>query len=139
MIAINQEFTNDPFYRYKMPPILIKKEVNKTVLLNLSEISSSLNTEIEYLMKFLSEDLGTNVSNKNEKIILNGLFENVVLQKSIYSFINKFILCKYCGNPETEIYLKKDYLKNECKACGKKFKIEDDSKTYNFILKKFEK
>lgn len=135
MIAINKDYEDDEFYRYKMPSISIKIETNQTVLNNLVDIGTSLNTKEEYLIKFLSEDLGTNVIVKNKKISLNGIFDKKTIQESIYKFIDNYIICEGCGNPETEMYLKKDYIKTECKACGKKFKILNEYKVSKYIIK----
>lgn len=136
MIAINKEYEDDAFYRYKMPSIIIKTEINQTVLVNLMNIVSSLNSKEEYLIKFLSEDLGTNVIVKNKKISLNGIFNQKTVQESIYKFIENFIICQGCGNPETEMYLsKKKEIKTECKACGKKFKIINEYKVSKYIIR----
>lgn len=134
MISINKKFADDQYYRYKMPSILIKKEGNKTILINLLEIINSLKTKKEYLIKFLSEDLGTNICEKNKCITLNGLFEKTIIQESIYNFIENFIICKSCSNPETELYVKNTILKCRCRACGKKFEIQNNYKVCKYMI-----
>lgn len=136
MIPINKNSIDDPFYRYKMPSIIIKKEVNKTVLINLLDITNSLKTDKEYLCKFLSEELGTSVICKHDKISLNGVFDKTLIQDSIYKFIDIFILCQSCSNPETTMYIKNNQIKTACQACGAKCKINNDYKVIKYIISK---
>ena len=53
----------DPFYRYKMPSLVVKVEGKgngiKTVILNLDDVARSLGRPSIYLMKYFSCKLGT--------------------------------------------------------------------------------
>ncbi len=124
MIPINKESELDPFYRYKMPKILSKNEGNKTRLLNIDSVSKALERHEVFLLKFLGYELGTN-TNINSKI-LNGFFTESVIQETIYKFINTYVCCSKCSNPETILFVLRDKLRTECKACGSKIKIDND-------------
>ncbi|RNF04216.1 eukaryotic translation initiation factor 5 [Trypanosoma rangeli] len=51
------------------------------------------------------------------------------VQEKIYDFIRKFVLCRNCRNPETQLVVetnkKTPYISMSCGACGKVMKISD--------------
>lgn len=122
-ISINQKESDDPYYRYNMPEIQIKQEGSgngkKTVLLNIAEIADTLNRDVAILARFMAQHFGTIISFKKDKWIINGTFDAVHIQKSIYEFIDNFVLCKQCNNPETIFKLdKQNNLRMKCTACS---------------------
>ncbi|CAI5759885.1 unnamed protein product [Candida verbasci] len=128
----------DPFYRYKMPPIQSKTEGRgngiKTAIMNLAEVARALNRPPSYLVKFFGYELGAQT--QLERFLVNGVHDSNELQDSLDGFINKFVLCGSCKNPETEIVLKgKDTLERDCKACGKVTMIDPKHKLYSYIVK----
>lgn len=130
----------DPFYRYKMPPIQSKTEGRgngiKTAIVNLAEVARALNRPPAYLVKFFGYELGAQTQILNDRYLVNGAHDSNELQDSLDGFINKFVLCGSCKNPETEIVLKgKDSLERDCKACGKISMIDPKHKLYSFIVK----
>ena len=54
----------------------------------------------------------------------------------IFNFIEKYILCSECRNPETiyKIKVNKRIIKCLCLACGHMFEINDNDKLSNFII-----
>ena len=133
---------HDPFYRYKMPPIQAKVEGRgngiKTAVLNLSDVARALNRPPQYLLKYFGFELGAQTSGnvETERYLVNGVHEPAKLQDVLDGFINKFVLCGSCKNPETEIIItKNDDLVRDCKACGKRTPMELRHKLSSFILK----
>lgn len=130
----------DPFYRYKMPPLQSKTEGRgngiKTAIVNLGEVSRALNRPPAYLVKFFGYELGAQTQIQTDRYLVNGAHDTSELQDSLDGFINKFVLCGSCKNPETEIVLKgKDTLERDCKACGKVTIIDPKHKLYSYIVK----
>ena len=132
----------DPFYRYKMPPIQSKVEGRgngiKTAIVNLSEVSRALGRPASYIVKYFGSELGAQTSMDEDKnrYLVNGVHDANELQDSLDGFINKFVLCANCKNPETEIQIKeKDNLQRDCKACGHVSIIDPRHKLSTFILK----
>ncbi|ODV78675.1 eukaryotic translation initiation factor 5 [Suhomyces tanzawaensis NRRL Y-17324] len=132
----------DPFYRYKMPLIQSKTEGRgngiKTAILNLAEVARALGRPPAYLVKFFGSELGaqTSIDEKLDRYLVNGAHDSAELQDSLDGFINKFVLCGSCKNPETEIQVKgKDDLQRDCKACGKITMIDLKHKLSSYILK----
>ncbi|RAL63690.1 hypothetical protein DID88_003733 [Monilinia fructigena] len=104
----------DNFYRYKMEKIQSKIEE-----------------------KYFGFELGaqTNTNPADDRWIINGAHEASKLQDYLDGFINKFVLCKECKNPETEVIFKDGNIVLDCKACGKRSLVDPRLKLSGFILK----
>lgn len=132
----------DPFYRYKMPLIQAKVEGRgngiKTAIPNLSEVARALGRPPAYVVKYFGYELGalTSFKEEDDRYLVNGSHAQSELQDSLDGFINKFVLCGACKNPETQIIIKgKGNLQKDCKACGRITDIDLRHKLSSYILK----
>lgn len=132
----------DPFYRYKMQLLQSKIEGKgngiKTVIVNLSSVAASLERPGDYVIKYFGFELGaqTNTSPSDDRWIINGSHEAGRLQELLDGFINKFVLCKKCKNPETTVHIKDGLITLDCKACGQISDVDLRLKLSGFILKR---
>lgn len=132
---------SDPFYRYKMERLQSKVEGKgngiKTVVVNLANVAQQLARPPNYVIKFFGFELGaqTNIDPKDDRWIINGAHEASKLQDLLDIFINKFVLCKDCKNPETVINIKDGDIILDCKACGQMTHADLRHKLASFILK----
>ena len=132
---------SDPFYRYKMERLQSKIEGKgngiKTVVANLPSVAQSLARPPAYVIKWFGFELGaqTNTNPKDDRWIINGAHEASKLQDSLDGFISKYVLCKSCKNPETEIKLKDGRILLDCKACGQRTEADGRHKLGGFIVK----
>lgn len=132
---------SDAFYRYKMERLQTKIEGKgngiKTVVVNLSSVAASLARPGAYVIKFFGFELGaqTNIDPKDDRWIINGAHDAAKLQDHLDGFINKFVLCKKCKNPETDVVIKDDRILLDCKACGQRTDVDLRLKLSGFILK----
>jgi translation initiation factor 5 len=139
-VNIRRDIT-DPFYRYKMEKIQSKIEGKgngiKTVIPNLQSVAQSLARPPNYVIKFFGFELGaqTNKDPKDDRWIINGAHDASKLQDHLDGFINKFVLCKKCKNPETEIHIKDGRILLDCKACGQRSEADPRLKLSSFIIK----
>ena len=131
----------DPFYRYKMERLQSKIEGKgngiKTVVANLSNVADQLARPPNYVIKYFGFELGaqTNIDPKDDRWIINGAHESSKLQDYLDGFINKFVLCKDCKNPETVVNVKDGNILLDCKACGMHTQADMRHKLAQFILK----
>ncbi|KAF1744778.1 hypothetical protein MXB_1026 [Myxobolus squamalis] len=133
----------DPFYRYKMPKLIAKVEGRgngiKTVVSNMSEVAKSLNVPPAYPTKYIGIELGAQVilDSKNDRYIINGSHDNSKLQNVLYEFIDKYLLCSECENPETYMIasVKRDKIKMVCKACGHSSFLAHSHRLNTYIIK----
>ncbi|AEO69215.1 1dfdaf27-9721-4ea9-a566-c6c6ff946c6d [Thermothielavioides terrestris] len=132
---------SDPFYRYKMERLQTKIEGKgngiKTVVVNLSGVAQSLARPGSYLIKYFGFELGaqTNLDPPDDRWIINGAHEASKLQELLDGFITKFVLCKKCKNPETDVHIKDGRILLDCKACGQRSEVDLRLKLSGFILK----
>lgn len=132
---------SDAFYRYKMERLQTKIEGKgngiKTVVVNLSSVAQSLARPGAHIIKYFGFELGaqTNMDPKDDRWIINGAHDAPKLQDHLDGFINKFVLCKKCKNPETDVVIKDGHILLDCKACGQRTDVDLRLKLSSFILK----
>ncbi|KAH7313314.1 domain found in IF2B/IF5-domain-containing protein [Stachybotrys elegans] len=140
LVNIRRDVSDD-FYRYKMERLQTKIEGKgngiKTVVVNLPSVAQSLARPGAYVIKFFGFELGaqTNMDPKDDRWIINGAHDSAKLQDHLDGFINKFVLCKKCKNPETDVVIKDSRILLDCKACGQRSDVDLRLKLSSFILK----
>lgn len=132
---------DDKFYRYRMPLLETKIEGRgngiKTVVPNMTDIARALSRPPTYPTKFFGCELGaqTVIDEKGDRYIVNGAHGADDLRKLLDSFIDKFVLCGACKNPETDLKIKDGDILRDCKACGKRTYVDMRHKLVAYILK----
>ncbi|CAO1619821.1 unnamed protein product [Parajaminaea phylloscopi] len=133
---------DDKFYRYRMPLLQTKIEGRgngiKTVVPNMADIARALSRPPTYPTKFFGFELGaqTTSDEKNDRYIINGAHQADQLRSLLDDFIDRFVLCGACKNPETELKVPKDGpILKDCKACGKRTSVNMAHKLTTFIGK----
>ena len=110
----------------------------KTVIPNMSDIARALSRPPTYPTKFFGCELGaqTSFDEKNDRYIVNGAHDATKLRELLDGFIDKFVLCKSCKNPETDLIITKtDDIIRDCKACGERTGVDMRHKLTTFIIK----
>lgn len=113
----------------------------KTVIPNMSDVARALSRPPAYTTKFFGCELGaqTSLDEKNDRYIVNGAHDADRLRELLDVFIEKFVLCKSCKNPETELIVSKsgrnEEIIRDCKACGKQTDIDMRHKLVTYIVK----
>ncbi|KAL2834180.1 translation initiation factor eIF5 [Aspergillus cavernicola] len=139
-INIRRDVT-DPFYRYKMEPLHSKIEGKgngiKTVVVNLNSVAQSLSRPPAYVIKYFGFELGAQANAKptDDRWIINGAHDARKLQDYLDGFISKFVLCKKCKNPETDVTIKDEKITLDCKACGQRSDVDPRLKLSTFIIR----
>lgn len=89
------------------------------------------------MIKYFGFELGaqTNTNPTDDRWIINGVHEAAKLQDYLDGFISKFVLCKKCKNPETDVVIKDGNIVLDCKACGQRSDVDARLKLSSFILK----
>lgn len=139
-VNINRKIT-DTFYRYKMPKIIAKIEGRgngiKTVIVNMPEVAKALGRPPMYPTKYIGCELGAQVAHdaKNDRYIVNGAHDCVKLQDILDGFIEKFVLCKACENPETYMTVKREKIYMTCTACGETSLLTTNHRLITYVTK----
>lgn len=128
----------------------------KTVIPNMEDVARALNrppTCKPYLghktgmlipsaadpTKFFGCELGAQTTFANDRYIVNGAHQSDRLRELLDAFIDKFVLCASCKNPETELVItgkgNNELIHRDCKACGAQTNLQMSHKLVTFILK----
>lgn len=130
---------NDPFYRYKMPSLVIAHRKARTYLENIDAVFSCLikyaenGNERSYdeIMKWFNYQMNANAKDN----FLSGDHPDNKLLDALHMYIKHYVLCGGCSNPETTLFVAGGKnLFTRCKACGKDVKIENKFEKYNKYL-----
>ena len=142
-LNIDPKKQDDIYYRYKMSAVTTKIEGSgngiKTVIPNISDICKALHRPEEVLLKFLGNELGalSNYIKTDNKYLIMGSHTLSRVQEIIFKFIERYILCGECRNPETDVILssgKHSKITLECRACSRKTMPSIADRTYNFFF-----
>lgn len=109
---------SDPFYRYQMDEVNIQQIKGKTVILNIDTVASNLDRLPQNIVKFMKTQFATAIDYKGGVATISKLLDKNAVQKSIYAFIDTYVLCRKCQNPETTMDVSKHKTTLVCKSCG---------------------
>lgn len=132
MIPVDKT-SKDLFYRYKMAPIEIIKQSNKTLLVNIAQIAKSLHRDPSHIVKYMGMSIGCTQILDGQSFLLNGIFEQNRLQGLLFDYIDQFVLCRTCRNPETKFIVEDNLLKRRCNSCGSVNQQENHKLIKNII------
>ncbi|KAH0792346.1 eukaryotic translation initiation factor 5-like [Histomonas meleagridis] len=123
MIPIKKDA--DEHYRYKMPRITARPQSSgngaKTSILNGKAVAKAIGRPVNYLTQWFGYAFAVQAKQqpKQDIILLNGNHsEGKKLLNSLYEFIDNFVLCPVCQNPETTFEKKNNMLFLHCHSCG---------------------
>ena len=131
----------DPHYRYKMPKIQVVSQGSgngiKTKWINLPEVSNALKVPVEYPLKFIGRELGSNTEIKANSYLINGSHTADKMQEVLDKFIKKYVLCPKCKLPEIhgKISIKKEKgeIRCLCRSCGALSKLDSTHDFASYI------
>jgi len=145
----------DPNYRYKMPgiqvniePIPKRRNRCQTTITNIDRVAKALGVQgipPEFILKWISLELGVQMkiiheARKSRTVTYHNLLAAIQsnqIQPKLASFIENWILCRNCENPETDIWnLDKNTVAQICYACGAKNDINKTGKFETFLRSK---
>lgn len=131
----------DPFQRYKMPSLELRYNHTRkrTYIANTFRVCSSLDRDQDLVALYFKKKLSSSINwiAKQEELELNGVYPAEKLQDILREFIDGYVLCRECSNPETRLRLKSsgDALSMRCKACGMKSTIKIPGAVFGCVLK----
>ena len=103
-----------------MPKLITIAEGASTVITNMERVAKANKGPADKIMNYFGSKLSFRVEIKENTYSLKGSHENQILLTHLYDYIEKFVLCRTCQNPETDDLsgIKND-IKLKCRACGK--------------------
>ena len=111
--------------RFELPKIKGHIQGNRTVLTNFVQIANKLGREPRQMLKFLLKELATpGEIKKSGSIMLGRKIGSNLINEKINLYAEKFVFCKECGKPDTNIKLVDSVIFLKCTACGAEHQIK---------------
>lgn len=126
----------DDHYRYKMPRLTPRTISSgngiKTSILNAKQIAKAIFRTSSCLTHWFGYALAvqSKPTQNQEQIVLNGDHDAKKLQNSLYEFIDNFVLCPVCQNPETICEHQGPNLVLHCNSCGNNSAVQSNKSNY---------
>ncbi len=111
--------------RFNFPKFKSFTQGPKTIIKNFLEVSRKLHRDPKHLMKFILGETGTSGDLSGHRLILKGRKNKRILDSKLKDYINKFVFCKECGKPDTEIRQEGGVPRIKCKACSAKYTVRE--------------
>jgi translation initiation factor 5 len=130
---------DDPWYRYKMPRLIVQEKKGSTLLGNVEDVATSLNRNPSEIIKFFGYELGTRTTICPElhRYCIQGSHLSNDLQRLLDEYIEFYVLCHQCRYPETHYIIHHHELFQECESCGYLTPCDRSEKMEKFLLKVF--
>lgn len=109
--------------RFVIPELSIEYQGNKTILKNFGDLLNVLRRDQKHIARYLLKEFATRGSVKNNTLVLDTRISKENLKKKTESYVQEFINCKVCGEPDTKLVREDRFIFMVCEACGAKGRI----------------
>jgi translation initiation factor 2 beta subunit (eIF-2beta)/eIF-5 len=114
-------------YRYLMPKLVLRPTSRSTDIVNTSAVCHDIGRTAICLRQWFITALSTTagIDEATSEIQIRGIYDGPTLQNLVYDFIDVFVLCQSCENPETVMQAKgPSVLELHCRACGTSSRVQ---------------
>ncbi|KAL1213325.1 Eukaryotic translation initiation factor 2 subunit beta [Cardamine amara subsp. amara] len=102
-----------------MPPQLLAQGSQKTVCLNFAHLCRTMHRKPDHVMKFLLDQMETRgLLNKQQQLETKGLVSSKDFQAVFRRYIDAFVICSCCKNPDTALAEDNGLFTLRCEMCG---------------------
>jgi len=109
--------------RFEVPQVESHIEGIRTIISNFLQIANYLRRNPEHLEKFLQRELAAPSKIENERLIMVKKIPSKKIDEKIALYIEKYVICKECKKPDTELIKQGNFYFIHCLACGAKHSI----------------
>jgi len=109
--------------RFEIPLVESHIEGIRTIISNFLQISDYLRRNPEHLEKFLQKELAAPSKIEGERLIMVKKIPSKKIDEKIALYVEKYVICKECKKPDTELIKEGIFYFIRCLACGAKHSI----------------
>lgn len=110
--------------RFSLPDISVVQQGNKTLLKNFGDILAVVRRDPKHMSKYLFKELATRGSVQNNVLTLDTKASKETLKSKIESYVQEFVQCRVCHEPDTKIMKEGRLTLLVCDACGAKSPVK---------------
>jgi translation initiation factor 2 subunit 2 len=104
--------------RFCIPNAEVLIQGARTIFFNFYDVANALRRDPKHLLKFFLKELATSYEEKDKKVIFQGRFPGVLINRKIELYVRNYVLCPNCDKPDTKV-VKIDRIEfMKCEACG---------------------
>jgi len=111
------------FDRFEIPRPICLIVGNRTLVTNFKEICDRLRRDQTHLLRFLARELATAGTVEGVRAVFQGKFGSTIIERLIERYVQEFVRCTVCGQPDTKIVREDRIHFMICEACGAKSPI----------------
>ncbi len=105
--------------RFSIPKVKGHVEGNKTIISNFVKIAKDLGREPKHMLKYvLGEIAAPGEIVQNKRVIIGSKISSSKINNAISEYAEKYVFCRECGKPETDLLEEDDVYIVKCRACG---------------------
>lgn len=109
--------------RFEVPKPTCSVVGNRTLVTNFKEICDRLRRDQTHLLRFLAREMATAGAVEGVRAVFQGKFGSTVIERLIRQYVQEFVRCPICGQPDTKIVREDRIHFMICEACGAKSPI----------------
>ncbi len=109
--------------RFEIPEAEIRIEGYKTIISNFLQICNFIRRNPEHFKKFLEKGLATGSKIQGNRLILQRKVLIKEVNIRIKEYLERFVICRECKKPDTELTKEHHFNFLHCLACGAKHPI----------------
>lgn len=109
--------------RFQVPEIESHIEGIRTIISNFMQIANYLRRNPEHLEKFLQRELAAPSKLEGDRAVFVKKIPGKKIDEKIILYIEKYVICKECKKPDTELIKQGNFYFIHCLACGAKHSI----------------
>ena len=106
--------------RFELPAVESHVEGIRTIFSNFLQICDYLRRKPAHLEKFLQRELAAPSKMENDRLILTKKIPSRKIMEKLEFYVGKYIICKECKKPDTELTKQGEFMFIHCLACGAK-------------------
>jgi len=112
--------------RFEPPKFEYFIEGNKTIIKNFKNVCDKLRRDPKLLLKFLTKELAVPGEIQGDRAVLQRRLLAEILDKKLSEFIEKFVICKECKRPDTNLQeVGRGIVIMLCESCGARRTIKE--------------
>ncbi|MCL4403127.1 MAG: translation initiation factor IF-2 subunit beta [Candidatus Marsarchaeota archaeon] len=110
---------------FKIPDVESIIQGTKTIIRNIGVIADRARRTPQEIGKFLSKELAVPTSFEDQRLIINGKFQNDELNKRMHTYFETYVICRECHKPDTHLESGgRGMLQLVCEACGARYGVK---------------
>ena len=109
--------------RFEIPRPTCSVVGNRTLVTNFKEICDRLRRDQTHLLRFLAREMATAGAVEGVRAVFQGKFGSAIIERLIERYVQEFVRCPVCSQPDTKIVREDRIHFMICEACGAKSPI----------------